>query len=374
MGSTSGPAGCFIDGPSPRMITIFTPSFADETNTNAQNLTVKEVVARLDPEKFHVTMLCEGTADPRIAERPNTKILRWDKHGNTIRIMARLLQGAPQVYFFPREGPLDSAFLQARHWLRLGTALVTYVVSGGQLESGVPRPTLARNIREAQAVVGNSKYLTHLLGEKLGITAKTIYDGVDRRYFFPPNPSAAEAPRDPKRVLFAGSFRAYKRANLVVEHAARWPEMQFRIAGTGEEERACRELGNQLGCQNVSFLGHLAPQQLGEEMRRASVFLFPSIIEGHPQVLLQAAACGLPSVAMSSYRPEYVVDGKTGYLAKTDSELAERLDALLRNQALRIEMGLAAAEHSRNFEWDHVTRAWSEIFEAVLVERGSQPR
>ena len=356
------------------MITIFTPSFADETDTNAQNLTVKEIVARLDPEKFHVTMLCEGTADPRIAERPNTRLLRWRRHGNTIRVMARLLPKAPDVYFFPREGPLDSAFLKTRRLLLLKTALVTYVVSGGQLDSGVPRPTLARNIREGQVVVGNSKYLTQLLNDKLGITAKTIYDGVDRRYFFPPNPSSANAPRDPKRVLFAGSLRAYKRANLVVEQASRWPDVEFRIAGTGEQDPACRELVTQLGCKNVSFLGHLAPQRLGEEMRQASVFLFPSIIEGHPQVLLQAAACALPSVAMSCYRPEYVVDGKTGFLAKTDAEIAEKLDVLLRNQELRVEMGFAAAEHSRGFEWDQITRAWSEIFEAVVAARGSRPR
>jgi len=29
------------------MITVFTPSFADEANTNAQNLTAKEIVNRL---------------------------------------------------------------------------------------------------------------------------------------------------------------------------------------------------------------------------------------------------------------------------------------------------------------------------------------
>src|SRR5208283_1997273 len=68
-----------------RMITVFTPSFADESNTNAQNLTVKEVVARMDPSRFQVVMLGEGAADPRIAARANTEILRWQKRGNTAR-------------------------------------------------------------------------------------------------------------------------------------------------------------------------------------------------------------------------------------------------------------------------------------------------
>ena len=41
---------------SPKMIKIFTPSFADENNINAQNLTVKQIVRRLDPDYFQVTM------------------------------------------------------------------------------------------------------------------------------------------------------------------------------------------------------------------------------------------------------------------------------------------------------------------------------
>ncbi len=46
-----------------------------------------------------------------------------------------------------------------------------------------------------------------------------------------------------------------------------------------------RDLAVKLGCQNVEFLGHLTQTQLGEQMRCADIFFFPSIVEGHPQVL-----------------------------------------------------------------------------------------
>ena len=99
------------------MITVFTPSFADEADTNAQNLTVKEVVARLSPEKFRVVLLYEADPDPRIARRPNTRLLRWRRRGNTLRILLHCLREIPDVYFFPREGPLDAAFLAMRRRL-----------------------------------------------------------------------------------------------------------------------------------------------------------------------------------------------------------------------------------------------------------------
>jgi len=39
------------------MLTVFTPSFADEANTNAQNLTAKEVISRLPSDRFRVVLL-----------------------------------------------------------------------------------------------------------------------------------------------------------------------------------------------------------------------------------------------------------------------------------------------------------------------------
>ena len=349
------------------MITIFTPSFADEADTNAQNLSVKEIVARLDPERFTVTMLHEGAVDPRIASRPNTQLLRWHRHGNTFRVVGHLLRKIPDVYFFPREGPLDAAFLNLRHYLGLKTAVVSYVVSGG-LHSQPYSPLRIRHIREADGVYANSDYLAQLLKEKMGVAATgTIYDGIDRRYYYAPE--SGRASRDSVVVLFAGSLRPYKRVPVVIRQAARWPQVRFRIAGIGEEEQICGNLAAELGCTNVEFLGHLSQPQVAEEMRRADIFFFPSILEGHPQVLGQAAASGLPVVAMQLYRPDFVVDGTTGFLAKTDDELSEKLDLLIRQPELRLAMGKAAIVHAQKFDWDVIARTWQDAFDQAAAKR-----
>lgn len=244
------------------MITIFTPSYADEADTNAQNLSVKEIVARLDPEHCAVTMLHEGAPDPRISARPNTRLLRWGKHGNTLRTILHLAVRPPDVYFFPREGPLDAAFLTLRRRFGLRTAVVSYVVSGGLMTA--PYSTAReRHIREADAVFDNNTYLGELLKEKMEVVSSgTMYDGIDRRYFHPPSARRLD---DTVTVLCAGSFRPYKRMPMVVRQAARWPAMRFRIAGVGEELDACRRLAAELGCTNIEFLGHLSQPQLGRK-------------------------------------------------------------------------------------------------------------
>jgi glycosyltransferase involved in cell wall biosynthesis len=350
-----------------RLIKVFTPSFADEAGTNAQNLTVKEVVARLDPKRFRVTMLYTNAPDERIAARPNTVLWRWSGRGNTLRTLLRLMVDVPDIYFFPREGPLDEKFLTLKRLLRWHTAVVTYIVSGGIDRSG-PAPGQLRNMQQASAVVANSRYITQLLTDRLGFRASKIYDGVDRRYYF--RGDLRQPGSDGLVVLCAGSFRPYKRFDLVVRQAARWPEIQFRIAGHGEDEESCRRLASELGCENVTFLGHLGQAALGEQMRQADIFLFPSQLEGHPQVLLQAAASGLPCVAMDSYRPDAVVDGKTGFLASSEDDLAQKFDALVRNATLRDAMSKAAAEHARLFDWDDVTAQWAKAFETVARKNG----
>jgi len=347
------------------MITIFTPSFADDANTNAQNLTVKEIVSRLPADRFRVMLLGDGPPDPRILARENTEILQCSPHGNTARWLTRVLLSRVDIYFFPREGPLDRLFLFFRRSLGLPVALVTYIVMALD-EIDVP-PTMTRSIREADCVVGNSRYVTQTVEDRFGVATGTIYDGMKRELFYPP--AEVRRPGSKLTVLYAGSLQARKRVNVVIHEAANWPSVEFRLAGKGEEEAACRSLVSELGCRNVTFVGHLSQPEVAEEMRKADVFLFPSVLEGHPQVLGQAASCGLPAVAMAKYRPDYVVNGETGYLVESDIELSQKLGTLLADEDLRLKMSAAAVRHALQFDWDSVTRDWESVFVEAMGKR-----
>lgn len=347
-----------------RLITIFTPSHGDADATNAQQLTVKEIVARLPPERFRVAMFSGEQPDPRIAARPNTLLIPTGPHGNTARFLTRLLLARPDIYFYPRFGPLDDIFFSLRSKLRLKIAVVTHVVM--MMNESTAKIT-GRSIREADAVFANSRYVAETVRSQFGIEAGTIHNGIDRRFFFPREQQSSRP--GPMVVLYAGSFQARKRVELVIQQAARHPHVQFRLAGRGETEPACRALARQLNCHNIEFLGHLMPMELGAEMRKSDVFLFPSILEGHPQVLGQASACGVPCIAMNLYRPDYVLNGESGFLVESDAELADKLELLLRDANLRRSMSRAAALHALNFDWDRTALQWQEVFEAVTAKR-----
>jgi len=348
-----------------RPITIFTPSDANADNTNAQALTVKEIVSRLPEERFHVTMLCDGdTPDARLRARGNTRLVRWASHGNTLRLLRHCLLPPPDIYFFPRTGPLDRAFFSLRKRMKLNTALITYIVMAMDEVTG--RGLVGRSILEGDRVFGNSMHVTDTIQQMFGIKASPIYDGVDRSCFFPREEQVENVHLE---VLYAGSLQPRKRVELVIRQAARLPGVYFRVAGKGETERACHDLAQELGCRNVSFLGHLSPERLGQEMRQADIFFFPSILEGNPQVLLQSAACGLPAIAMDLYRSDYVVNGRSGFLVRSDAELSASLDRLAGDAALRRSFGAAAVQHASQFDWDKIAEQWAAVFEEALHRR-----
>ena len=346
-----------------RPITIFTPSDAADANTNAQNLTVKEIVSRLPEDQFQVTMLCEGESDSRLLGRKNIRLVEWTKHGNTFRLLRHCLFPPPDIYFFPRTGPLDRIFFDVRKRMGLRTALVTYIVMAMNTVTG--SGMIGRSIVEGDVVFANSRYVAETILQNFNVEAVPIYDGIDRRYYFASGRPENSAPV----VLYAGSFQPRKRVELVIEQAARLPALQFRLAGKGETEKNCRELVQQLGCRNVVFLGHLSSEALGEEMRRSDVFFFPSILEGNPQVLLQAAACGLPLIAMELYRSDYVVDRETGFLARSDAELSPCLDRFAADAALRRSFSEAAVRHAKKFDWNDIAGQWARAFQEVVARR-----
>src|SRR5207245_11239987 len=119
----------------------------------------------------------------------------------------------------------------------------------------------------------------------------------------------------------------------------------------------------------VLLLGLLYAHALRKDYRRADIFLFPSLWECSPKVILEAAASGLPVIARNSYSPETVVHGVTGYQASSDSEIFSFLEALLASPELRTKLGRNGRQHSLTYDWDLISARWSEAFERLVAAK-----
>jgi colanic acid/amylovoran biosynthesis glycosyltransferase len=166
---------------------------------------------------------------------------------------------------------------------------------------------------------------------------------------------------------------------LVVDE---FPGIEYEIVGAGPLLDELTALATTLGVAGrVRFVGARTQEYVAEALRRADVFLLPSVTaangdeEGTPTVLLEAALCGIPIVSTRHAGiPEIVRDGLAGYLVpERDPEaLADRLRTLLRSPEQRRAMGEAGREH---VEAKHLTSVVAERLEQVYVEtRGTAVR
>ena len=108
-----------------RDIRIFTEVCGAAANINAQSLTVKEIVSRLDPNRFAVMMMNSGgQIDERLMARPNTKFVRRSSHGTAARLLFQCLGFRPDIYFYPLASPFNEVYLRVRRTLHLKSKIV----------------------------------------------------------------------------------------------------------------------------------------------------------------------------------------------------------------------------------------------------------
>jgi glycosyltransferase involved in cell wall biosynthesis len=113
----------------------------------------------------------------------------------------------------------------------------------------------------------------------------------------------------------------------------------------------------------VVLLGEVSRSRLAVEYTIAHCFCLPTVQEGFGLVFAEAMAAGLPVVACRAAAvPEIVEDGRTGILVgqRSPAELAHALEALLVNENLRTEFGMAATRRIEAFDLSRVAGRFLE--------------
>jgi glycosyltransferase involved in cell wall biosynthesis len=152
-------------------------------------------------------------------------------------------------------------------------------------------------------------------------------------------------------VLYVGRLdreKSVDRVLLAFERVASiLPAAQLVLVGQGTETERLRSMAEALPvAARIRFLGLRPHDSLAECYQAADVFLFASETETQGLVLAEAAACGLPAVAVDAPGCDEVVrDGDTGILTKGDpAALAEAVIGLLLDPERRRAMARRARE------------------------------
>lgn len=182
--------------------------------------------------------------------------------------------------------------------------------------------------------------------------------------------NAATGTTDRLRVLFAGPLG--QKAGLSYLFAACrefGPSISLTVIGDIPPV-SCPRLEREL--LSVRWLPSCSGEALIREMAAHDVFLFPAIFDGSSDLLLTAMSVGLPIIATAhSAAPDLIRNGEDGYIVpiRSTSVIAEKLDILRRDPALRQQMSSKARQRAQDYTWERFEQKVAASVAAALGRR-----
>jgi glycosyltransferase involved in cell wall biosynthesis len=223
----------------------------------------------------------------------------------------------------------------------------------------------------ADTILVGSSFVRHSFVQE-GLGAKDIRVipyGSDTSLFYPD-----DACNDPHlfRALFVGQFTQRKGLSYLLRayNTFRGPGTELAMAGKFVSDSAVFNPYR----DSVTFLGNLSQRQLADVYRRANVFVFPTLLEGMPLVVLEAMASGLPVITTSHGPGDIVRDGVDGFIVPIrDSEaIVERLEFLRANPEARVAMGRSARARALEFTWKAYCEKAADVVLSTSYEAPEQ--
>lgn len=141
------------------------------------------------------------------------------------------------------------------------------------------------------------------------------------------------------------------------------PDAQLAIVGEGP-------LAGTLGRAGVVELGPVHGAELAVLFASADVFAFASETETFGNVVVEAAASGLPAVVgIKGAAHEHVIHGETGLVAHGIEAFASSIVRLLDDPLARARMGTAARLHAQSYDLAHAVRATMDLYRGIARTR-----
>lgn len=276
---------------------------------------------------------------------------------NNIPFLTPLYVREPVVAFIHQIGANmlfeELPFIQAKSWAML-------------------EPFLLRLYRDKQVITSESSREDLL---RIGIVENNIHVinyGVDHDIYVPGMKKS-----DFPHVLYFGRLKRFKGVHLLVEAmkqvTAEIPEAKLSVVGTGDAQylNELKTMTDRLNLnKNITFyelgFGDCLAKKV-ELMQESWVSVVPSAREGFGLVVVEANACGTPTIAANvPGLRDTVRNYETGILSDRDTDsLAKSIKYLLTHDDVRYDMSKKALDWSRHFDWDRTAEKTMGILKSV---------
>jgi len=302
-------------------------------------------------------ILWEQSALPLVVQQLGASLL----HGPAFA--GPLLSSCPQVITVP-----DLSFLRHPEFFRTGNRLYLSMITG-----------LA--CRRSAAVIAISDFTAREVVALLGVPSErviTIYPGVAPR--FRPIPEAAvarfraEKGLPERYILYLGTLEPRKNLIRLVRAYSRLRDPGLHLVLAGAQgwfyEGIFAEV-ERLGLkERVHFPGFVPAEEQAFWYNAARVFAYVSVYEGFGMPVVEALACGVPTVTASTTSlPEAGGESVIAVPPDDEAAIADALDRVVSDNSLRCEMRDRGIAHAASFTWEATAVRTMTLYRQVVDRR-----
>ena len=183
------------------------------------------------------------------------------------------------------------------------------------------------------------------------------------------------AESEPIKILFLSNLIASKGVFVLIEACGILQQKGYEfscafVGGEGDvNAHQFKSEVKRIGVKNVEYLGRKYGDEKNGVYLDADIFVLPTFYsnECFPLVLLEAMQYSLPIISTDEGGIKDIVeDGETGFIVKENdpNELAEKLELLLNNKSLRLQMGNAGR---MKYEKEFTLQAFETRLHEILL-------
>ncbi|MBR2836801.1 glycosyltransferase [Candidatus Saccharibacteria bacterium] len=310
---------------------------------------VRQVLDEFQPDVVHVQVSDPiGLAVVKYARRHRIPVVTTE-HNQPDVITEQI--GVPRVLKKPVNGMLSAYFVNRQ-------SKSDFVTMPTELAIEKLIWSRGKEFKVPVAAVSNGVDLTHF---KPGKAPKEIYE----KYGVPEGVPV---------MLYVGRIDPEKNVATVVRAFAevkrRVPNAALVMVGDGTDKPRLEKLAKKLGiAEAVKFLGRVLPPDLYELYKVGWVFVTASEVETQGIVLIEAAASGLPLVAVKGGAVEDICrDGEDGFLCESGNitEMAEVTAKILSDDKLRRKLAGAAVRIAGEHDFERTLTKFENIYRRVV--------
>ncbi len=224
--------------------------------------------------------------------------------------------------------------------------------------------------------------------KRFTVTVEPLSNGVDLSQFGPKKApdrvyKKYHLPKDRPIVLYVGRVDPEKSiANVVTAFSGvleEVPDAMLVIVGDGTDRRHLVDLTQALGIEaSVRFLGRVYPPDIMEVYRTGKLFATASETETQGIVLIEAAATGLPLVAVDAGAVRELCQHKKNGILCHPGDVSEMTDAMvkiLKHEDVRKHYSEHSLAVAKNHDLNRTLKRFEEIYqEAITIKGKDKPK